>query len=263
MGILYDKSKALTNFSKMNPFWALVLGTIQGLSEFLPISSSGHLVLLQKLIPRFSQPGVLFDAVVHLGTVFAVLFFFRKNIFSLSKKYMVFIVLGTLPAALAGFLFREEFELMFSSAKFLGYEFILTGIFDLAVDLPVKRTSSLNNLNSLLIGVAQAVSIIPGISRSGATIFTGVRLGVDKSEVGRYSFLLSVPAILGANILEISAHGLDSLQGSFQFYLIGFLASFLVGIISIGIVLKFLLNNKFKFFGFYTLALGLLVILFI
>src|SRR3989337_2277483 len=112
----------------MNIFWAGVLGAVQGLTEFLPISSSGHLVLIQKFIPGFSQPGILFDVILHFGTLFAVIYLFRKKIFALTPKYLLLLVLGSIPGALAGFLFRREFEEMFKRGTFLGIKFLITGI---------------------------------------------------------------------------------------------------------------------------------------
>src|SRR3990167_11535975 len=112
----------------MNILSAVVLGIVQGLTEFLPVSSSGHLVIFQKLIPGFSQPGILFDVILHFGTLAAVFYFFRKKIISLSRKYVLFLVIGTVPAVIAGVLFRKQFELMFSNPRFLGYELLVTEI---------------------------------------------------------------------------------------------------------------------------------------
>jgi len=247
----------------MNIFSAVVLGIVQGLTEFLPVSSSGHLVIFQKLIPGFSQPGILFDVILHFGTLAAVFYFFRKKIISLSRKYVLFLVIGTVPAVIAGVLFRKQFELMFSNPRFLGYELLVTGLLNFLVDLPVKKKVNLNIKNSLLIGVAQGVAIIPGISRSGATIFTGVRLGIDRQKIAEYSFILSIPAILGANLLEIISYGSNGIGGSLLYYIVGFIVSFIVGIASIDIVMKLLMKNKFKIFGYYTVLVGLLVIFFL
>src|SRR3990167_1111019 len=243
----------------MNILSAVVLGIVQGLTEFLPVSSSGHLVIFQKLIPGFSQPGILFDVILHFGTLAAVFYFFRKKIISLSRKYVLFLVIGTAPAVIAGLLFRKQFELMFSNPRFLGYELLVTGLLNFLVDLPVKKKVNLNIKNSLLIGVA----IIPGISRSGATIFTGVRLGIDRQKIAEYSFILSIPAILGANLLEIISYGSNGIGGSLLYYIVGFIVSFIVGIASIDIVMKLLMKNKFKIFGYYTVLVGLLVIFFL
>ncbi len=244
----------------VNIFWAAFLGTLQGLTEFIPVSSSGHLVLAQHLIPGFTQPGILFDVTLHLATLIAVFYFFRKTIFSLSRKYLLLLVVGTIPAGLVGFFLQDEFERMFGSVNMLGVELIITGILNMAVDKVKTIKKSMTFTNSFLIGIAQAIAIIPGISRSGATIFTGVKLGIDREKAAEFSFLLSIPAILGANFLEIFTHGTDGLQNP-SFYVIGFVFALIIGYLSIGVVYKFLLASKFKIFGYYCLLLGFLTIL--
>jgi len=242
----------------MNVFWSLVLGIVQGLTEFLPVSSSGHLVLLQKLLPNFFQPGVLFDVLLHFATLLSVVYFFRKRILSITLKYFVLIIIGSVPAVVIGFLFRHSLENMFTNDKFLSFEFLLTGVLNFAIDLPQKKHTELKAGNSFLIGISQAVAIIPAISRSGATIFTGVKLGIDRKKVAEYSFLLSIPAILGANILEILSYHSSFSQKLIIPYTAGFIAAFFVGFASIGVLMRFLEGRKFKYFGYYCIALGIL-----
>ncbi len=246
----------------MNYLTSIFLGIVQGITEFLPVSSSGHLVLIQKLIPGFTQPGILFDVILHFGTTAAVIFYFRKKILSLSFKYMLLLAVGTIPAVLIGLLFQDQLEAMFSKDRLLGFEFIISGILSFLVDGEVLKKSVLNIKNSFLIGIAQAFAIIPAISRSGATIFTGVKLGIDKKEVAEFSFLMSVPAILGANFLEIVTHKDALMESSIGIYSAGFITSLIVGFLSIGVLLRLLNKNKFKFFGYYCVILGFLVILF-
>lgn len=246
----------------MTTLAALLLGTIQGLTEFLPVSSSGHLVLAQKLIPGFTQPGILFDVILHFGTMAAVLYYFRKKIFGLKFNYLLLLAVGTIPAVLAGLFFRDYIVDMFTNPKFLGFEFIITALLCFSVDIPEKKKASLNPKNSLLIGLAQALAIIPAISRSGATIATGVRLGISKKEAAEYSFLLSIPAILGANILEIFTHRNSLDSSDIGAYLVGFIAALITGFLSIGILLRLLRENKFKVFGVYSMIVGVLVIIF-
>ena len=236
---------------------AIFLGVIQGLTEFLPVSSSGHLVLVQKLIPSFSQPGILFDVILHFATLLSVVYFFRKRIFSITVKFLILIVIGTIPTLFIGFFFRHFFENMFSNDNFLSLEFLVSAILNFAIDLPQKRKVDLKAGNSFLIGISQAISIIPAISRSGATIFSGVRLGIDRKKVAEYSFLLSIPAILAANILEIFSYHSSFSQTLIVPYSAGFISAFIVGFFSIGIVMKFLEMRKFKYFGFYCLAIAL------
>ena len=243
----------------MNLFWSIVLGLVQGFTEFIPVSSSGHLVLIQNLIPGFTQPGVLFDVVLHLATLLAVFYFFRKTLVTISKKYVVLLAVGTVPAAIFGFLLQSQLEKMFGGVRTVGVELIITGILNILVD-EAKTTKKLITLpNSFLIGIAQAIAIIPGISRSGATIFTAVRLGIDRQKAAEFSFLLSIPAILGANVLQLTTHGLNDI-GNLNFYIAGFFTALASGYLSIRVVYKFLLGGRFKVFGYYCIVLGFLVI---
>lgn len=240
----------------MNLIYSALLGLIQGLTEFLPVSSSGHLVLAQSIIPGFSQPGILFDVVLHMGTLLAVLIYFKKKILSLTKKYLLFLAIGTIPAVLAAVILGDWFESLFTSASATAYQLIITGVFNIVVDFIPNGVGDLTLKNSFLVGIAQAVSIIPGISRSGATIFTGVAAKVNRAKVAEYSFLLSIPAILGAMIFQLGKYGGGNI-GNPASYLVGFLISALVGYFSINLVFKFLLQRHFKYFGVYAILLGL------
>jgi len=237
-----------------------LLGLIQGLTEFLPVSSSGHLVLAQSLIPGFSQPGVLFDVTLHLGTLLAVVFYFRKQLFSLSKNYIFFLFIATLPAVLAGVLFGDYLEELFSSASATAYQLLITGVLNIVVDYLPKGEGRLTLKNTALMGFAQAIAIIPGISRSGATIFSGVAARVDRAKVAEFSFLLSIPAILGAMVYQLAKYGVGSVEHP-TYYIVGFLISLVVGFFSIRIVFKFLLGRLFKVFGVYAILLGLAFLL--
>ena len=242
----------------MNIVWSVFLGVVQGVTEFLPVSSSGHLVIVQYFIPGFEQPGVFFDVILHLATTFAVLYFFRKKIFSLSKKYLSLLVVGTIPAGIVGFLFQTQLEKMFGDIRWVGIELVITGILNLLIDKVETRNKSLSVSDSFLIGISQAIAIIPGISRSGATIFSAVKLGIDRKKAAEFSFLLSIPAILGANVLQLLTHGLDgSIEPSI--YLAGFLAAFVSGFLSISIVFITLSERHFSLFGLYCIGLGALI----
>jgi len=243
----------------MNLFWAAFLGLIQGITEFLPVSSSGHLVIVQSLIPNFNQPGVFFDVVLHLATLFAVVYFFRKRIFLLGQKYFILLIVGTIPAALIGYLFQSQLENMFGGINTVGIELIITGFLNLLVDKSVATSKTISIKNSFLVGIAQAIAIIPGISRSGATIFAGVKLGISRKEIAEFSFLLSVPAILGANILQFITHGVGG-DLPIIYYIVGFLAAFISGFISINFTLKALISKRFKWFAYYAFALGTVAI---
>ena len=248
----------------MNYFWALLLGMLQGLTEFLPVSSSGHLVIAQSIIPNFKQPGVLFDVSLHLATTFAVVIYFRKKLKTIlfsDRKYIGFLIVGSIPAALIGILFSDLLETMFLNVAAVAWQLLLTGVICILIDKLREKKDDLSVKNSFLIGCAQALAIIPGISRSASTIFTGSFLGISKKKAAEYYFLLSIPAILGANILQYIKYG-DSFQIEVVNYLAGFIAALIFGYLSIRVVLTTLYKKQFKYFGIYCIILGISVLLF-
>jgi undecaprenyl-diphosphatase len=244
----------------MNYIWSLVLGILQGFTEFLPVSSSGHLVLVQSLIPGFSQPGVLFDVCLHFGTLFAVLFFFKEKLFKLSFKYILYIIVATIPAVIVGFFLKDYIHSLFSSVEVVGVALIVTGLLNYLTYKHKEEKKSLDYKKSIFVGLMQAFAIIPGVSRSGSTIFAGVKSGLSSEDAAEFSFLISVPAIIGANILEIYSNWGEKIN--YIPYIIGFIAAFVSGIFAIKLVLKFLEEKKFKIFAFYCLALGIITLLF-
>jgi len=244
----------------MNLIWSVFLGIVQGLTEFLPVSSSGHLVILQHFIPGFSQPGVLFDVILHLGTVFSVIYFFRKNIirYILSNFWIIFI--GTIPAGIIGFFFNDFFESMFGNIRLVGFALLITAFLNHLTYKAKERGEKISFGKSLFVGAAQAIAIIPGISRSGSTIFAGSILGIDKKKAAEFSFMLSIPAVLGANILQFFKYR-NFLSFEVVPYSIGFLFSFLFGVIAIKVVLRNLSTKGFKYFAYYALLVGLLALI--
>jgi undecaprenyl-diphosphatase len=261
IGRLYIQISLLSNLVynlPMNYLTSGLLGILQGLTEFLPVSSSGHLILVQSLLPSFSQPGVLFDVTLHFGTMFAVLIFFGKKLIPLIKKYFIPLVIGTIPAVLIGFFFKDQLEGLFSSVKVVGVGLIISGILNYLTHMAKEKGILINLKNSFLIGLAQAVAIVPGISRSGATIFAGTNLGIKAKEVAEFSFLLSIPAILGANLLEII--GNYNQPVNIGVYSVGFIFAFMAGIASIFLVLKLLKEKNFKYFAFYCFFVGLVTL---
>lgn len=243
----------------MEVFFALILGVLQGLTEFLPVSSSGHLVIAQSLLPDFEQPGVLFDVILHAGTLIAILLFFRKTLFSLTKNYLLLLVVGTVPAIFVGLIFQSLVEGLFESAKLVGFTLLLTAFINFQTDKARSGKKKESIMDSLIIGAAQAVAIIPGISRSGSTIFAGTKLRLEPNKAAEFSFLLSIPAVLGATFLElITYHGSGNLN--LAVYVVGFAAALFSGYLAIGAVFKFLKKRNFKVFGFYCALLGTLLI---
>ena len=244
----------------MNIFNSILLGVVQGLTEFLPVSSSAHLAIAQSLIPKFTQPGLLFDVVLHMGTTLAVLSYFRKDILKINLKEIFLLGIATIPAVVAGLLFRTIFESLFTNIHLIGVTLIFTGIMNFFVVKSLTTSTNIDWLDAILIGVAQAIAIIPGISRSGATIFTGVRLGLDRKRVAEFSFLMSVPAIVGANLLEVVSHRSELGRVDIS-YLGGFLGAFIVGFLSIGFLMKIITHKKFLIFSVYCVILGIVTIL--
>ena len=243
----------------MNLFTSILLGILQGLTEFLPVSSSGHLVIVQQFIPNFDQPGVLFDTVLHAGTFFSVLFYFRKKIVRLSFRYLGLLGIGTIPAVIFGFLFQDLLESLFTNLKIVGITLILTGAMNYFTDRLNTRKEKISKKDSLFIGFFQAVAIIPGISRSGSTIFSGAMRGISKTKAAEFSFLLSIPAVLGANLLQIFSYQ-ETINLSLN-YLTGLVSAFVSGYLAIFLVYRFLISGKFKIFAYYTFALGMIVLL--
>lgn len=244
----------------MNFFWAALLGILQGLTEFLPVSSSGHLVIAQNLIPDFTQPGVLFYVVLHAGTLLAIIIYFRDTILKITGRYLLLLAIGTVPAAIFGLLFQSAIERLFLSTLFVGFALLVTGALNYLTDIAAKKTDKLTVKLSWLVGFAQAFAIIPGVSRSGTTIFTATRLGLEREKAAEFSFLLSVPAVLGATILEALTYAKTS-DINLSFYFVGFLAALMSGYLAIGVVLKILKEKRFRLFAIYCLVVGSLVIL--
>ena len=253
----------------MTLFEAIILGTIQGLTEFLPISSSGHLVLGQMILDVKIQ-GNEFEVVTHLGTLVSVLCIFWKEILSLilnitdknTREYIFYIILGTIPAAIIGFGAKSYISELFDSVQLVSVALMVTGLI-LFFSQKVKKNSLAIDANkALLIGITQAIAIIPGISRSGITICTALALGMSGKNAAKFSFLLSIPVISGAGLLlaldsqsNITLIPLTSL-------IMAFLSSFVVGYICLKWLLNLLESGKFYFFGYYCFLIGLIVLLF-
>ncbi|MEE9573125.1 MAG: undecaprenyl-diphosphate phosphatase [Candidatus Neomarinimicrobiota bacterium] len=250
----------------MTIFEAVLLGIIQGLTEFLPISSSGHLVIGQKVL-GISIAGNLFEVVVHLGTLGSVLIIFWPDILQLitslksetTKKYIFAIVIGTMPAVIIGFLFKDIISEAFENIRIVAITLILTGIILLSTKFVKTKLKDIAIGSALLIGFAQAMAIVPGISRSGITISLGMQLGIAPEKAAKFSFLLAIPAIVGAGLLT----GSDLIESSeptlsWSVLLVGFLSSLIVGWISLRWLLGLIRSGKFYWFGVYCVLIGIL-----
>ncbi len=256
----------------MGIFQALVLGLIQGATEFLPISSSAHLVLTPWLL-GWKDPGLAFDAFLHLGTLVAVLAYFWSDLVALAvawvrslkerrltprAKVAWLIILGTLPAAVMGLGLEGFFEGLFAAPSRVALLLLVTGfILTLGEWLRHRegRMEGLSWLDALLIGLAQGVAIAPGISRSGATISAGLWRGLGREEAARFSFLLAIPAILGAAALEFPSL-LGGTEGAGLAIMVGFLAAAVSGYLAIRFLLGFLKRRSLYIFALYCWAVG-------
>lgn len=251
----------------MDLFQAGILGLIQGITEWLPVSSSGHLVIAQEFMSL--QVPVLFDVMLHFGTLCAVCLAMRdelwKMLCSLLKlkfdsyygKLFLFIVLGSIPTALIGFAFHDLFEGFFSNLFAVGVALLITGTV-LFLSKKFEGRRKLGAVDALLIGVAQGIAIIPGISRSGSTISVALFRGIEKEKAAKFSFLLSMPAIIGAALFEAKEINLN--QAELGPLVFGVLISFVVGYASVNLLLDVVLKKKFYLFSYYCWVVGLLIL---
>lgn len=246
----------------MNFLEAIISGIVQGLTEFLPVSSSGHLVILHRLI-GLKEPQILFDIFLHLGTLLAVVMVFWKDIielFSVRRKTGLFVILATISTVILVIVFGETIETAFSNVKIVGLMLVFTGIWIIVGSFVRFATGPLSGTKAVLIGLAQGLATLPGVSRSGATISTGLLLGLEPRGAASFSFLLSIPAIIGAFLFKIKDGGLSGFDAK---HIVGFLAACIVGILSLKLLLKVLSGKRFHFFGFYCIAMGILVLIFL
>jgi undecaprenyl-diphosphatase len=264
---------------------AVILAVLQGLTEFLPVSSSGHLVLAQKLLNLHDPQVVLFDVFVHFGTLISVVIVFWNDIieilrsfFKAIKKFQakeehkkteyfhlgIAIIIGSIPAGVVGLAFNRQIEEIFTDPKFVAMNIVITGLFLFLTRLakPVKG-KKVGILSSILIGLAQTVAILPGISRSGLTMSTALFLKISPVQAARFSFLLSIPVIAGATLLEtykLAVYG--TTIGSLQI-VIGITLSAVAGYVAIKLLLHIMEKGKFSWFSLYCLVIGIIGIFFI
>jgi undecaprenyl-diphosphatase len=248
----------------------LILALIQGLTEWLPISSSGHLVIMEKIL-GLNLP-LMYNITLHIGTLIVVLTFFRKDVKDMIKaiisrnfkseegKFGVFIIIGSIPIAISGFLFYDFFKSLFSNLLAVGFALLITG-FVLFFSEKKIGYKKIQNFDSLIIGLVQAITIIPGISRSGLTISAALLRKIDKTITFRYSFLLSVPAILGATLIDLKEFTVMNVD--VVLLLLGVLASMIMGYVSLILLRRLVLNGKIHFFAYYCWAIGIILIFFL
>jgi undecaprenyl-diphosphatase len=258
---------------------AIVLGIAQGLTEFLPVSSSGHLVLLQKIF-GIKAPPLLYETLLHVGTLAAVFVVLWKDILDILKKIIqpltLYLIIGTIPAVIAALLFGDAIEYVFTTGNLLGISFLITTVLLVTAELLSRKAIAANNLkkpgemnwlDALIIGVLQAIAIAPGISRSGSTISGALFRKLNRDTAARFSFLLSIPAILGSLVLHIK----DLFKGAPQedgvenigliAIIIGTITAAVVGFFAVKWMLKIIREKSLFGFAIYTGILGLLVLL--
>jgi undecaprenyl-diphosphatase len=251
---------------------ALVLGVVQGLTEFLPVSSSGHLVVAEAAV-GLSTPGVLVEVVLHVGTLLAVVIVYWRTLWRLlhgavvgdrgAWRYILLLFLATIPAAVAGFSLEDLFKGAFDSLLLVGINFVVTGMILWSTRGRVQATPSdlPSAPRAVAIGVAQALAILPGISRSGTTVSLGLWLGLDPVRAAEFSFLMAIPTIAGAAVLqapELTA-GISSVGGSQLAF--SFVAALVSGVLAIRLLIALLQRKAFYRFAPYCWAIGLATIL--
>ncbi|MDR0881344.1 MAG: undecaprenyl-diphosphate phosphatase [Candidatus Adiutrix sp.] len=264
---------------------AVILGLIQGLGEFLPISSSGHLILAQAVF-GLAEPEVAFDVILHLGTLTAVFIFYRETILSLIRelrflpgalvspsrmreiyagrpdfRFGLLIIIGSFPTGLIGLTLKDFFEKYCTSVFSVGAALLVTG---LLLRLAGHRGragrtgTEMTIRDALLIGFIQGIAIVPGFSRSGFTICAGLLAGLNRVTAARYSFILSIPAILGATLLELRAGLVSRFSG--PDFLAGFLVAIICGYLALGLLVRLLKQDNFAIFSWWCWGVGLAAI---
>ena len=253
---------------------AIILGIIQGLTEFLPISSSGHLEIIKAILggENMRQKSMLMTVVLHFATALSTIVIFRKDLLAIfaglfqfknneAFQFSLKIILSMTPAALIGVLFNNEIEALFcGDLRLVGGMLILTGLLLFLADKAKTSEKNVGMKDSILIGISQAIAILPGISRSGATISTSVLLGIDKEKSARFSFLMIVPLIFGKMAKDIWCGEIATTDTHFLSLLVGFVFAFFTGIFACKWMIKLVKNSQLKYFAYYCFAIGGIVI---
>jgi undecaprenyl-diphosphatase len=260
----------------MSLFQAIILGLVQGLGEFLPISSSGHLVIAPWLL-NFPDPGLSFDVALHLGTLLAVVIYFWKDFIEIIKNSIspsppterayssnIFwlLVIATIPGAIFGYFAEDYAETTFRQPLLVAFTLSFVGLLLYLADRYAEHKKSIGEVSkkdALLIGVSQALAIIPGVSRAGATITTGLFLGLDRASAARFSFLMSAPIIFGASLLKLPDFFSSAIT---HIEIIGILVAAASGYAAIALMLRFIERVSYKVFFWYRLVLALIILFF-
>ncbi|ADO77143.1 undecaprenyl-diphosphate phosphatase [Halanaerobium praevalens] len=254
----------------MNSLQAIFLGIIQGLTEFIPVSSSGHLVIAQSFL-NIKEDQILFNVILHIGTLIPIFIVFKQDIKDMilfkkeKRKEIIYILLAIIPTGIIGVLFEDFFAELFSNSYLTALMLILTGLIlyiTEKIESGTKEVEDLKFWQPFLVGLAQAGAIIPGISRSGTTIAASLFQGLNREAAARFSFLMSVPVIGGAGLLQfLNVLEKGSFELEIKIVILGFLAASISGYLAIKILLKVLAEKKLNYFSYYCWILAILVIL--
>ena len=258
----------------MDIFEAIILGVIQGLTEFLPVSSSGHLELAKAILGDTSVPeeSLTFTVVLHFATALSTLVIFRKEVLEIFKgllqfqwndefKFSIKIILSMIPAVTVGLLFEEQLEAFFGGKILLvGLMLLVTALLLLLADKAKNTNKEVSFLNAVVVGISQAIAMLPGISRSGATISTSVLLGIDRTRAARFSFLMVVPLIFGKIGKDVLSGDLNFQSSETLPIVIGFIAAFLSGLIACKWMIALVKKSKLSYFSIYCAIVGVIAI---
>jgi len=255
---------------------AIILGIIQGLTEFLPVSSSGHLELGKAILGDTSvgEESLLFTVVLHFATALSTVVIFRKDIIELFKGLLQFkwneetqftfkIGVSMIPAVFIGLFFEEELEQLFGGSILLvGFMLLITGLLLFLADRAKDSSKNVSTPNAIIIGISQAIAMLPGISRSGATISTSVLLGVDKTKAARFSFLMVVPLIFGKIAKDVLSGDLSFESNQIIPLSAGFIAAFISGLFACTWMISLVKKSKLSYFAYYCFAVGIIAIIY-
>ena len=257
----------------MNDFLeAIILGIVQGLTEFLPVSSDGHLELAKWILGNkdSAADSFLMTVILHFGTAFAIVWVFRKSILQILKtihkpegrKFLLLILISMIPAVIVGLGFESQMTALFSQKIILVAIFLMiNGIVLVVSDYLPNTFKPITPLKALIMGIAQAIAILPGISRSGSTITTSVALGIDRNEAAHFSFLMVVPLIFGKIAKDLMDGTINNSNPHALPLLAGFIVSFLVGVMACKWMIAIVKKAKLSFFGFYCILIGIIAII--
>lgn len=254
---------------------AAILGVVQGLTEFLPVSSSGHLELFKYFLndDAIGEESLMMTVVLHFATALSTIVVFRKTILQLiigffkfewnkETKFITFIVISMVPAAIIGFLLEDQLEAFFNKRiPFVAMMLMVTGLLLFVADKAKFTNKPVTGKNAFIVGIAQAIAMLPGISRSGATISTSVLLGIDREEAAKFSFIMVLPLIIGKIGLDFIEGNFNSNTLNFGELGVGFIAAFITGVFSCTLMIKIVKRSQLKYFAFYCFGIAVITLI--